>query len=382
VTGVQRLFEKGYTPSFPLVPLGWRGASRVRVHARGAATASILAVTLTGIFLVAGLGAGASPSRGSSGGFHLATQPYAHTDTGRINVVFPLPLPRVELFQDANASVGASLQVDQILEVRPDGLPHPAVVAIASSQAVAGFNGTRANSTGGISPLSLSATLAVYPVAGNLWNGTPSVVLAPSGPSRAATALSISFTLSAPGAKSQGMQVRWSVVNWPWANTSDLLALEMTLTAFPANPLHACRAASPVSIDAPCVGSSVPAGTILWSPGLTSVEAEGPSGPTAAVTWNATASVGPGRAAPVTVGLYAPSNGSGQVVIGVAGRGASNLSGATSFALVAPLPVALHLPLVKGVPLAYGAALAVSAAAVLGGVVAYRRYEERLRRDL
>lgn len=383
MTWFQGLFENGYTPPSPVVPLGSRGASRVRVTIGRAAIPIVLAATLASICVVASLGAVAmGSSHAPRNELRSATQPYSHYNTGRVNVVFPLPLPQVELFQDANASVGAILQVDQILEVRPDGLPHPQVVAIASSQSVAGFNGSSANSTGGISPLSLSASLGVYPVTGNLWNGTPNVVLAPSGPSRMATSLSISFVLAPASAKSQGMQVLWSVTNWPWANASDLLALELSLTSFPANPLHACRAASPVAIDPPCTGVAVPAGTILWTPGLTSVEAEGAGGPTAAITWNSTANVGPGVNAPVTVGVYAPTNGSGKVLIGVAGRGAPTLSGAATFALVAPLPGPLGIPLVKGIPVAYAGALAGSAAAVLLGIVTYRRYEERVRRDL
>jgi hypothetical protein len=341
-------------------------------------TASASVLLLLVVAGAAGLAAGAPPptNAGAAGGL---PGPWASYDTGRVSVVLPAALPQVELYQDANSSVRATLQVDQIVEITPGGFPHPHVVAAAFAEAVEGYNGS-ATTNATSWPISLSAELEVRPVNDSLW-ASGNAVLVPVGGPIGLSILTITYSLINSRSASAGVAVNWSVTGWPWVSDSDLLAIELHFTLPSGQQLTACSVGSdPESGPAACPGTPLGTNGIWWGSTYTGVEGSGGSGPMAAVGWNASAELPSGSASAYTVGAYSTGNGSAEILLGAPARGASAVAGGVDFSLVTPAsgPVARLL----GDPLAFGGALVGVTAASLLGLVLYRRRDRRLRDEL
>src|SRR5580658_3120977 len=91
---------------------------------------------------------------------------YASDDTGAVHIVVPAALPSVDLTQDANHSIGASLVLDRIVEVNTSS-GSPQIVAAASVTSARTFNATGA--AGGDILAGLSANLTVFHSSGALF---------------------------------------------------------------------------------------------------------------------------------------------------------------------------------------------------------------------
>ena len=370
MTAVQRLFDKGYTPRTP-----HRGLVSGTDGNRGRRTATGgvgVAVGVACLLLVGGLvpGASARPTP--------TVQPWTQYDTGRVNVVFPAQLPVVELVQDANSSVSATLQLLGVYEVSPGGFPLPTVVAAAFPSSATAFNSSSpAASTGG--PTTMGATLTVYPVGAPIWNAT-AAPLAPVGLPRGSTSLTLSSGPSQSTSVVAGVAINWSVSGWPWSNANDLLALRFSFDFASGAALTACTGSSLFTRTIPaCIGESVAPGSAVYSQGFSSFEGENGTGPIAVVTWGSSAVVGT-TMTPVTAAGYSVAPGVGELLLCAPSSQGTAVSGTMGFALVAPtqvLPQLLHGDLV-----AYAVALATIAAVALAGVLAYRRRDRRIRDEL
>lgn len=373
---VQRLFDNGYTRPGRLpgavrhrADVGSVRKKRGRALARWSVAAGIGIAAALLAMPSAALAAPVLPAG-------VVGPAVARYDTGRVTAVFPSTLPRVELFQDANASVGATLQLDQILELAPGGYPHPTAVAAAFPASVTGVNGTAgANGSG---PVELGAALDVLPVGAPLWD--PSAVLTPVGPTIGGASLRLTYTFDANGTSSDGVRLAWNVSGWPWVAPGDLLAVEFGFSLVTGRSLATCTGVTPLDLAPGCaVTAPGPAGAV-WSSGFTSFEGGNGSGPIADLAWEAATLPG-GRSVGYTVGAFSPANGSAEIALGAAAGGATAVAGSARFALVAPaLP---SVPgLLRGNAVAYAATVAVLATAALAAAVAYRRRDRRLREEL
>jgi hypothetical protein len=383
VNGGQRLFDNDYTADPGLLRL-----TTVRHQRRGVVglPGSLMLLLLTVLYGVsAGLSphtvgtstppvplAGSLPTPLSAG--PLAPGSLASYDTGKVSVVFPSTQPRVHLYQDTNVSVGATLDFVQVVEIGsvPSGAPPP--VAAAFPLALASFNGSGAP-TSPSSSIAFTATLSVVPVQGAALGANASLVVV--GPSIGTASVRISYDLTATNPATGGVVVRWSVAGWPWVNPADLLAVVFTLTSSVHHPFVACPVAT--APGSTCSGSPVPAGSTSWNTGLTGVQAAYGNGSVAEIGVNATEHNG---VAPVVDdGLYAPSNGTVQLLIAAPSQGGSGVGGSMTFALVTAFGP-LHLNLLRGVPTAYLGTLGLGAVVAIGMILAYRRRERRVREEL
>jgi hypothetical protein len=360
VTRVQRLFGNGYTPS--------PGCNGHLMSIRNLARPALPAVLLLAVLI-------ALPPIGATPSTAMVPPGVASYNTGRVSVILPQELPSVELFQDANNSVSASLQVTEVLEIVPSALPHPTVVAAAFPNSVQGFNGTSVSPSGAW-PITLSATLDVRHENLSLWSATP--VLSPVASVTGSATLSVTYAPLDNGSAGAGVGVQWTIQNWPWVSRGDLLAVEMALTVSPPGGLTICAGSQPVGLAlTPCSGQSFAGSAIAWGSAYDGLEGAGATGPVAAVSWNGTP---PGSNQPYTVGAFATGNGSADLVLGAASSGATALSGGVGFALVAPIAPELAT-LVADAPV-YFATVALAAGAAMAAVVAYRRRERRLNEEL
>ncbi len=360
MTGVQRLFGNGYTPRS-----GWNSPTmRIRSRLGGAALAAVVLALLMAFPTVS-----AAPSTAN------VPAGIASYNTGRVSVILPQELPSVELFQDANNSVSASLQVEGVLELDPGLLPHPTVVAAAFPNSVQGFNGTSvANSSSW--PLTLTASLEVRRQNVSLW--TDAALPAVLGSTIGAAILAVTYAPLDNGSAGAGVGMQWTIQNWPWVNHGDLLAVEMVLTVSPPGGLTICSGNRPIGFAlTACSGPAISGSSIDWGSAYDGLEGGGTAGPVAEVSWNASAA---GPASPFTMGAFATGSGSAQLVLGAASAGAAPVAGGVGFALVAPLSPVLSTLVADGP--AYLATVLVSTALALVGVVAYRRRERRLSEEL
>jgi hypothetical protein len=341
--------------------------------------AAVSATALLVLLLAPSAGAGSLPPVGSPQLIHPGA--WASFDTGHVNVVLPTQLPRVELYQDSNRSVSATLQVDQVLEMSPGALPHPTVVAAAFPSGVQGFNGS-ANGTASTWPLTLSAELEVRPQNVSLWSNAPALL--PVGGSIGEAILQVEYAPIDNGSGSGGVWVSWSITDWPWVNPGDLLAVELQFTVGSGRTLTACTGSHPLDPDAPgCVGQPIPSQGISWGSNFNSLEGSNGTGPMASVAWNESAQLPTGAVAPYTVGTLSTGNGSAELLLGAAGLGSDSVVGGVSFSLVAaPLQNAPLVGIVGGIGWVYLGTLLGTGLLASGGVVAYRRRDRRMREDL
>ena len=339
------------------------------------AGAVLVALLLTG---ATGLAVGASPPT-YAGPAQGIPGTWASYDTGRVNVVLPAALPQVELFQDANSSVRATLQVDQIVELAPGGLPHPHIVAAALAQAVHGFNGS-ATTNASSWPISLSAELEVRPANETLWSTGPAAAV-PVGGALGLSVLTITYALIDNRSASAGVSVNWSVSDWPWVASSDLLAIELHFNLASGRQVTACAGeADPDAVPTGCTGTSLGPQGISWGSGYNALEGAGGSGPAASLGWNASAQLPWGAGVPYTVGAYSTGNGSAELLLGAPAHGASTVAGGVDFSLV--VPVTSEVSRIAADPAAFGGGLVVVTVASALGLALYRRRDKRLREEL
>ncbi|MCI4339737.1 MAG: hypothetical protein L3J73_00500 [Thermoplasmata archaeon] len=338
------------------------------------------AVALVSIVLLSGLAAatpGIRPGLSPSGG--PAQFPWASYPAGSVRIVFPSTLPQVYLVDAANASMGALLQVDALLELGSGGLPHPTIVAAAYPTQAASFNSTPAENLSA-SPIAESASLEVHAVSASLWS--------PSGvstyPGRAIGAATLSFSYSVIAPPSSGVSVQWSVTGWPWVAPTDLLALELHFGLTEASAVTPCAGTGSGTTGvgpAVCSGASLSGHGIAWDPTIHSVVAQEPGGDSAALAWTPTATLAGGSGTSLVVGTFAPTNTSAEVVLGASAGGSPSVSGALQFSLFTP---ALPMPpaVLRGSTLPYVAAVIASGALAGLGVLWYRRRDRRMRDSL
>lgn len=376
------MFDNPYThpdrPSRPVPPMPRPcPAARPPRRARGLALAAGLAVPL---LVLAGL---AAPAAGSG---PLGPGSYSSYNSGRLSVVFPSPTPAVELLQDANRSIAAALILENVVEFQPTNGDHPLVVRAASPSANGSFQQLSANSGTDSFGLSLNGSLPVERVSVPLWNtplALPSNASAAPVPSTAS--LVVSYTLLNVSSAAEGLALSWSIRNWPWASSSDLLGIDMRFVVPNATSFGACGGSEgelPLNGTVAanqCAGPTLSPGAIEWnSSAIGSVAGTEQGGLAAALSWDPAATIPGHGPVPVTAAAYYTGASEMQVTIAARAAGSDNVTESARLLLHAPL-VSFPLPaLLRGDLLAYGGALLLSGIAVAGGLVAYRRRERRL----
>ena len=374
--GVQGLFDKGYTTS-PAHSLTRKGGSTIDVTGRAQRRLAVRGAALLTAGLLLGVVA-AGVAAATSG--PTSIQPWDRYDTGRVSVVFPEQLPAVELVQDANSSVSATLQLTGIYELSSGPLANASIVAAAFPDQAQTFNGS-APAPATTAPLALTAQLGAFPVQAQVWQ--TGGFLAPLGSALGQTTLSVSYSASTSTSSVAGVGINWSLSSWPWVGPHDYLALSFEFGYAAGGALTACTASSLLYHTVPpCVGSAVPNGTALWGAGFSSVEGNGGTGPVAAVSWGSNVLFG-SSTSPITVGALANGTGRGNLLLTAPeAPSTAGASGTVQFALVAPPSPAAILGALTGEPLAY-AGTAVALAVLSGvGVAAYRRHDRRVRDEL
>lgn len=379
-TKLQLLFGNPYQARSRLLSVEGSGKGpRCRTMESPRLPPALWTLCLAGTLLGAAVG-GASAASHSGPGVVLLPSPWSAYDTGRVQVIFPAPLPSVELLQDANGSTGAALYLDHVDEIAPGGATHPLVVMTASPETLADFNHSVV-SPQPLWPLSLAAEVAVQTAGVPLWSAPPASPANGSPEPEGNTSIAVSYSLSQGPGATQGVTLNWTVSNWPWLSSADLLALEFRLVVLGGTDLKVCTGGGGgAAIDA-CPGTSLSVGSIYWSPDATSVVGHVDASAVAVVAWGSSATEQSGATLPVLAGTYEPASGEGHILLTTASGGASHVNGTTAFYLSAPLP-----PLVLGPyhaePLVYLGAMAGFAALVASGWVGYRRRERRILRSL
>jgi hypothetical protein len=379
MTELQRLFDNGYHTRNPH-PSSENGGATTTFRVLQRSRLRLLRPTLlaVGVGLLLGVPALASALPAHP---HVAPtiQPWSRYDTGRVNVVFPSQLPVVQLVQDANQSVSATLQLTAIYELSPGGLPTPTVVAAAFPDLASAFNSSSVPSTSSGHPVGLTAQLSVFPVGLALWSSpdAPAATGAPIG----ATTLTVSYSATTNTATDAGVALNWTLSAWPWVLTGDLLALEFSFSNPSGTSLTACTGSTLLFLTSPpCAGAPIAVGTPLWGTGYTSLEGESGAGPVALVSWGNSVDFGTSTS-PIRCGADAVGGGVGELVLSAPGFPGSGASGKMAFALVAP-PSSTVSALLHANPLLFAAALAVLGAVAAAGVTWYRRHDRRVRESL
>jgi len=304
--------------------------------------------------------------------------PWSHYDTGRVNVVFPSTLPGVELIQDANASLTATLELAGIYEINTTASGGPAVVAGAFPESATGFNGTTTGSASG-APVELFANLAIYPVDLGLFD--PATTVAPTGAPTGTTSLTLSYSPTTSTETAAGVGINWTVGAWPLAHPGDLLALAFDFAYAAGASVTACRGATVLSVPQPaCAGTDIGIGGSVWGAAYTSLEGEAGPGPVAVVSWTETVLYGT-AASPVDIGAYSSGAGAARLVVASAPVGSAPARGTVGFALVAPTPSAAAVLLTGDLGPYVGALAGLGAVAGIA-TVAYRRRERAARAAL
>ena len=307
---------------------------------------------------------------------------YADLSTPKAHILFGSPLPKVEILPTTNASLGATLRLDYVLEIAPNltDPSHPLVVREAAPQTLQQFNGT-ISLHGTPNYVNLIATLPVYPASTSLWAHGPSILPASGIPKQAI--LGVNYSVSSGSDGSPGVLLSWSVSGWPWANpTGDELALEYVVEVVSGSGFETC--AGVPSTNAPsaqCTTQALTPGQAVWGPTMTALKGLGPAGSVAWVSWTPRVSGDYDQSTPVSAGAYLEEPGTSALVIAAPDDGAQAVTGATLF-LLAPGPVGgLVGPLVGNLP-AYGGAMLVFAGAAGVGIVAYRRRDRAIEHEL
>ena len=306
---------------------------------------------------------------------HVAATPFSSYDTGAVHVVLPTAVPRIQLAQDANASVNATLTLDRIYELRdcPGGCGDTGagIAAVAFPTEVRTYsdlattNSTSSGTTGG--QVLLSANLTVF-----RWSGLLFPPVGVNNPMLGAAVAPTSLQVTVTTQSSDRVAVAASISGWPWLSQNDWLAVAWGFTVPGAAGFAGCAGSSPASVPRTACGvSPFQSDRSAWSVAYAGLEGVGGSGPLAQLSWGSSGAAGP-------IGLSQGAPNSTTLVQSSPSR--SNAS-AVNFQLAYALAVP---PLPQGPAVLHGAIApfvggAVSAA-ILGsaGVLYARRRERRL----
>jgi hypothetical protein len=333
-------------------PRTWGGTTG---RPAGAIAVLVIALFLLGPVLIAGARASTPPYDSSA------------YNSGAIRVLFPTAVPSVELVQDANPSVDSVLGLAHVLELGPLNGTHPIVELAANPQSTSAFNVTQSGGVGRFD-LGLNGTVGVQYAGLPLWAGANLENIA-ANPSKGHAELSVSYGLLPPTPGQQGITLNWSIVNWPWQSTADLLGIEMQFSFPNGTGFSACPGSASPSA---CSGATLAPGGIVWSTSTTgSVGANGPAGSQVTLSWNSTARAS-NRSVGVTAGSFYANNSVDRVTLAAPGKGSSSVNGSARFLLTLPLP-ALPRTVSGSLPVYLGAVAAVSVLAGAGVVLARRR---------
>ncbi|MCI4345201.1 MAG: hypothetical protein L3K07_00375 [Thermoplasmata archaeon] len=296
-------------------------------------------------------------------------------NSGAIRVLFPSDVPSVELVQDANPSVDSVLGLAHVLELAPLNGTHPIVELAANPESTSAFNVTQSGGVGRFD-LGLNGTLGVRYAGLPLWAGSNLESIA-ANPSKGHAELSVSYGLLPPTAGQQGIALNWSIVNWPWQSSSDLLGIEMQFSFPNGTGFSSCPGSvTPVS----CSGATLAPGGIVWSSSTTgSVGATGPGGSQVTLSWNSAARAS-NRSVGVTAGTFYANSSVDRVTLASSGKGSSSVNGSARFLLTLPAPL-LPRTVSGSAPVYLGAIVAASVLAGAGLLLARRR-DRRIARTL
>jgi hypothetical protein len=344
------LFDKVYA-TLPAVGGSVEGvAMRTAPHLGGytAKLGSRLAsVLLAGMLLSTLLGAAAA-----TGGPSLTDT--STFNSGPVLIKFAAAAPSVELVQSSNPSVNSVLNVTHVLELAPLNGTHPLVLLAADPASSSLFN---VSQSGGVDRfhLGLNGTVGVRYAGFDLWSSPNPPVLA-FDPAKGEAELDLSYQYLPSAAGTTGIALNWSIQNWPWLSTQDLLGLELEFAVPNGTGFTSCLgSASPT-----CHGSALAPGGIVWSSSTVgSVGAAAPDGTVATLAWNST--VGAARhAIGVTAGTFYASTGVDRVTLAIPGDGSPQVNGSATFLL--------HLPQLPG-PLSVSGSYPVYIVGVVGGAL-------------
>lgn len=321
------------------------------------------------LFLISFLGAPATafapPAAGGGSSY----------DTGAVHVSLPSAQPQIDLAQDANLSVSAQLSLVRIVELKPvaaDASLGPTVVAAAFPTNVQSYNLT--DSTTGALSWTLKADLVVYRTGGFLFPDRN--LSGPVEPLVPFSATNLTVTVTSDGA-SDRVAVTAAVVGWPFAESSDLLALEWQFGVDDATGYAACGGTAPTAVTAfPCGANPFTTAPAAWDVADLGFEGLGTHGPISLLAWNQTA-VTPTGSTPVIVGTATSTASQADLVLGAPAGGGSDLTFGLAYALAVPTvlpPLLVHGSLAPFV----GGAVAAAGAGVVGIYLARRRGQRLL----
>jgi hypothetical protein len=308
---------------------------------------------------------------------------------GRLAVEFPSTSPGVEIYSELNASNSAELLVTHVLELAPSNTDHPTVVRVATPTVSAAYEENATSATQTTFGLQLAGAVPVEPANLPLWQNRD--WLPPtlgSGNTVGGASLTVSYAYLPGTGVAQGVGLSWTIRDWPWHASGDLLGVVLDLVTSNATGFAGCQAADSVAnaSSAACPWSSLAPGSIVWnSTHLGGIFATAPGGPTASFTWSATENLSGAGPSPITAGAFYDGPGSAQITIVAPAAGSENVTagGHLLLATTPVLPSILPSPAVlRADPFLVGAAVAVFAGAGLGGVLLYRRHDRRVRESL
>jgi len=309
-----------------------------------------------------------------SGGPVPAAATFASLDTGAVHVTLPSPLPLVNLSQDGNASIGASLQLAKIVELSgaTGGGTEPTVVAAAFAAHARAFNASAAGGTGFLAGLEANLTVfhdsgLLFPLAGS---DSPLHPLTPIAPT---TLTVVVRSTGSPDVVSLAV----TVANWPWVSASDLLAVGWEFGVTHDLGFAGCAGPRVATVSvSPCGASAFAYGNSTWGwDGFEGMQGLTENGPVAQLQWGSNVSLSDGGSAPVIAGAQRTGPSEVEVVYGAAPGRASAMTFALSYALVGPTVPPLRL---FGAWLPYLAGAGLAGAVALGGLVAARRRDRAL----
>ena len=298
------------------------------------------------------------------------------------HILFGAPLPVAEILPTANGSPAATLGLNHLLEIAPNGTDpeHPTVVAQAAPEALATFNATPFTQ-GPPSYFNLIATLPVYPADSPLW--TTGTTIPPATGTAKQAILDVNYSVATGSDGSPGVLISWTVTGWPWANPSgDELALEYVIQVDGGTGFNYCT--GPTSTDAPsstCSAEPLAQGQAVWSSSLSALKGDGPAGSVAWVSWSAQVTASDNPASPETAGAYFEEPGTSALAIAAPDGGASVVTGSTLF-LLYPGTVSRAVAALAADWPAYGGAAVIFAVAAGSGIFLSRRRDRSIAREL
>ncbi|MGI0129332.1 MAG: hypothetical protein ACREDE_11605, partial [Thermoplasmata archaeon] len=201
---------------------------------------------LVGLLLAPALGAATSSSP-------LSADSAAY-NSGAVLVRFPAASPSVELVQDSNPSVNSILNVTHVLELAPVNGSHPLVELAADPATSSPFNTSSSSGVGRFS-LGLNGTIGVRYGGFALW-ATPAPPSLEVNPPKGQADLTLSYQLLSPSVGVQGVSLNWSIQNWPWFSSRDLLGLELAFAVPNGTGFSSCLGA----VSTPCPGTALAPG--------------------------------------------------------------------------------------------------------------------------